>query len=168
VDVIIRRARPSDAFDMGTVWRRAALVGYEGIFPPEAPPLPEGEQIAEDWQRAISTHRAGATVLVACTDGPDPVVVGTIAGMPDSDQSGRGQLNGLYVDPGHWGRGIGHALHDAALDHFRHIGIRVAVLWVLEANVHARIMFERWGWQTGPGRRSLFPGVDEIFYLRPV
>jgi GNAT superfamily N-acetyltransferase len=168
VDVIIRVAHPSDALAMGTVWRRAAMVGYEGIFPPEAPELPEPEQIADDWRRAIGADLAGATVLVACQDGPDAAVLGTVAGMPDPDQSGRGHLRGLYVDPGHWGRSIGRALHDAALDHFRRIGIRVGALWVLEDNVHARTIFERWGWQAGSTRREVLPGVDEIFYLRPI
>jgi GNAT superfamily N-acetyltransferase len=166
VDVIIRVAHQSDALAMGTVWRRAAMVGYEGIFPPEAPAFPEPELIADDWRRAIQADLAGATVLVACQDGPDPAVLGTVAGMPDPDQSSRGHLRGLYVDPGHWGRGIGQALHDAALDHFRRIGTRVAVLWVLEANVHARGIFERWGWQPGPGRREMLPDVAEILYLR--
>jgi GNAT superfamily N-acetyltransferase len=164
----IRLAHPTDALAMGTVWHRAALAGYEGIFPPEAPALPTPEDIAEDWRRAIATDLPGAAVLVACQGGPDPVVVGTVAGMPDPDQSSRGHLRGLYVDPGYWGRGVGRALHDAVLVHFQRIGVRVAGLWVLEANVHARSMLERWGWQPGPGRRPLFPGVDEIFYMRHI
>jgi GNAT superfamily N-acetyltransferase len=164
--MIIRRAHLSDALAMGTVWYRAAMVGYEGIFPPEAPALPEPAQIADDWRRAISAKVAGAVVLVACRTGPDPVVVGTVAGMPDPHESSRGHLRGLYVDPGHWSRGIGRALHEAVMAHFLRIGVRVAGLWVLEANVHARAMYERWGWQPGPGRRTLFPGVDEIFYMR--
>jgi GNAT superfamily N-acetyltransferase len=168
VDVIIRLAQPADAPAMGTVWRRAALVGYDGIFPSSAPPLPEVEEIAEDWRRAINATKAGAVVLVACQEGPDQVVVGTIAAMPDPDESSRGHLRGLYVDPGHWGRGIGRALHDAALEHFRLTGFRIAALWVLEANVHARSMFERWGWRLASGRRTLYPGVDEVFYLRSV
>ena len=33
---------------MGTVWWRAAMLGYEGIFPPEAPPMPGGEMGDEE------------------------------------------------------------------------------------------------------------------------
>jgi GNAT superfamily N-acetyltransferase len=166
VNVIIRFARHEDAPAMGTVWRRAALVGYEGIFPPSAPPLPDVEEIAEDWRQAISASKAGAVVLVACLEGPDEVVVGTVAAMPDGEESSRGHLRGLYVDPGHWSRGIGRALHDTAVEHFRLAGFRIAALWVLEANVHARSMLERWGWRLAAGRRTLYPGVDEVFYLR--
>ena len=36
-DVLIRTATLDDVVPMGTLWLRAALAGYEGIFPPEAP-----------------------------------------------------------------------------------------------------------------------------------
>jgi GNAT superfamily N-acetyltransferase len=168
VDLIIRVAQLEDALAMGTVWRRAAMVGYDGIFPPSAPAFPEPEEIADDWRRAITADLTGAAVLVACHDGPDQVILGTIAAMPDADESTRGHLRGLYVDPGHWGRGIGRALHDTALEHFHHAGFRVAAGWVLEANVHVRAMAERWGWRLAPGRRTLYPGVTEVLYLRSV
>ena len=36
-DVLIRTATLDGVVPMGTLWLRAALAGYEGIFPPEAP-----------------------------------------------------------------------------------------------------------------------------------
>jgi hypothetical protein len=56
--------------------------------------------------------------------------------------------------------------HDAALDHLRLTGHRVVALWVLEANVRARSMYERWGWHATPARQSVYAGVDEVLYLR--
>jgi GNAT superfamily N-acetyltransferase len=164
LDVFIRWATIDDVGAMGTVWLRAALVGYDGIFPPEAA-QPTAAELAERWRRAIAEGRSGAAVLVA-SHGPDQTVVGTVAAVPDVEDSYRGYLHGLYVDPGHWGRGIGRRLHDTALDHLRAYGSRVGALWVLEANVRARSMYERWGWQATPTRQTAFPGVDEIFYLR--
>ena len=165
VDVTVRPAEPADTQAMGSVWLRAALVGYEGIFPPEAP-MPTVEAVAEDWRLAIERPWGRAAYFVALDSGPDRRVVGTVAAVPDPDESVRGHLQALYVDPGHWGRGIGRALHDVALDHLRASGFRVAVLWVLEANVRARAMYERWGWRAAPARQSDFPGIDEICYLR--
>jgi GNAT superfamily N-acetyltransferase len=165
VDISIRAAQLEDANAMGTVWWRAAMLGYEGIFPPEAPPMPPPEEVAQEWRRAILSLRAGGVVFVACLWDPDRTIVGTVAAVPDPDESSRGHLRALYVDPGSWGRGVGRALHDAALTHFQTIGFRVAILWVLEGNVRARAMWERWGWQPGPTRSTDYPGVNEICYL---
>jgi GNAT superfamily N-acetyltransferase len=162
--VTIRAATFDDAAAMGTVWLRAALVGYEGIFPPDAP-KPTADELAERWRRAIAEGRTGAAVLVACHNGPDRTVVGTVAAVPDVAEGARAYLHGLYVDPGHWGRGIGRRLHDAGLDHLRHCGHRIVGLWVLEGNLRARAMYERWGWRATPARQAAYPGVDEVFYL---
>ncbi|MGH9260440.1 MAG: GNAT family N-acetyltransferase, partial [Acidimicrobiales bacterium] len=102
---------------------------------------------------------------MACHTGPDGAVVGTIAAMPDPDETSRAQLLRLYVDPGHWGRGIGRRLHDRALGHLQDAGYRVVVLWVLERNVRARAMYERWGWRATPARQTDYPGVTEVCYL---
>jgi GNAT superfamily N-acetyltransferase len=162
--VTIRPAEPGDTSAMGSIWLRAALVGYEGIFPPGAP-MPTVEAVAEDWHVAITQPWGRAAYFVACDATPDQRLVGTVAAVPDPDETSRGHLQALYVDPGHWGRGIGRTLHDAALDHLRRSGFRVAVCWVLEANVRARTMIERWGWRAAPSRQTEVPGVDEICYM---
>ena len=113
---------------MGSVWLRAALIGYEGIFPPGTP-MPAVEAVAEEWHQAITQPWGRAAYFVACDATPEHTVVGTVAAVPDPDETSRGHIQALYVDPGHWGRGIGRALHDAALDHLRASGFRVAVLW---------------------------------------
>src|SRR5215469_5543180 len=43
----------------------------------------------------------------------------------------------LYVDPDHWGRGIGVALVSAACSRLFGLGFRTAILRVLESNVRA-------------------------------
>ena len=146
------------------MWQRAALAGYEGIFPANAP-KPTSEALVERSRQAIASQGYNTMVLVACTAGPEQTVVGTIGAVPDPDESTRAQIVRLYVDPRHWGRGVGRRLHDVALAHLRRAGYRVVVLWVLEANVRARAMYERWGWQATPARHAAHPGVDEICYL---
>lgn len=172
LEVTIRPAEPVDAPAMGAVWHRAALVGYDGILSAGGPPVPSGEVAADGWRREIAARATGALVLVACPADPDRPgepggpVLGTIAVVPDAYDSSRGEVAGLYVDPGHWGRGIGGSLHGAALEHLRWAGYRMAMLWVLEGNVRARSMFERWGWRLTAGRRTDAMGVDELCYLR--
>jgi GNAT superfamily N-acetyltransferase len=76
------------------------------------------------------------------------------------------QVRRLYVDPDHWGCGIGRRLHDRVLEHLRAGGQGVVALWVLEANARARSMYERWGWRSTADRQTVYPGVDEIRYVR--
>ena len=162
--MLIRAAELHDAAAIGTVWQRAALVGYEGIFPPEVP-APSSELLTQRSAQAIAAQGYNTLVLVACHTGPDGQVVGTIAACPDPDETSRAQLLRLYVDPSHWGRGIGRRLHDTALGHLQHAGYRVVVLWVLERNVRARTMYERWGWRATPARQTEYPGITEVCYL---
>ena len=162
--MLIRAAELHDAAAIGTVWQRAALVGYEGIFPPEVP-APSSELLTQRSAQAIAAQGYNTLVLVACHTGPDGQVVGTIAACPDPDETSRAQLLRLYVDSGHWGRGIGRRLHDTALGHLQHAGYRVVVLWVLERNVRARTMYERWGWRATPARQTEYPGITEVCYL---
>jgi ribosomal protein S18 acetylase RimI-like enzyme len=146
------------------VWQRAALVGYEGIFPPDAP-VPTPELLAERSLQAIASQGRNGLVLVACDAGPDRFVVGTISAVADPYEGTRAQIQRLYVDPGYWGRGIGRRLHDQALLHLQRAGYRVVVLWVLEANVRARATYERWGWRITQGRHEEYEGVAEVCYL---
>ncbi len=164
MDIVIRPAEQADAPAIGTVWQRAALVGYEGIFPPAAPP-PTPEALTERSRRAIASQGRNGLVLVACLSDPERTVVGTVSAVADPREGSRARLQRLYVDPGYWGRGIGHRLHDRALAHLRGVGFRVVALWVLERNVRARAAYERWGWQPTPSRHSPYPGVVEVCYL---
>lgn len=112
---------------MAAVWLRAALTAYADIFPSEAP-KPTHDSL-------VDTLR-GKQCLVAVDD---DVVVGLV-------EASDGWLSHLYVDPPHWGRGIGGRLHDAALDQLRAQGSDRASLWVLRENAVARSMYERRGW----------------------
>jgi GNAT superfamily N-acetyltransferase len=56
-------------------------------------------------------------------------------------------LDGLYVRPEHWGRGLGRKLHDEVLSRLRKDGSTRCHLWVLEANDRARRFYEGLGWR---------------------
>ncbi len=69
-----------------------------------------------------------------------------------------GWLDGLYVDPAHWGGGAAAGLHDAVLEHARGEGRASVRLWVLEENARARRFYERRGWRLdGTSRVVPFP-----------
>ena len=48
------------------------------------------------------------------------------------------EVLGLYVDPDHWGRGVGSLLHDAVITALRQWPVAIAHLWVLEGNRRAQ------------------------------
>jgi GNAT superfamily N-acetyltransferase len=162
--VLIRRATLDDVVPMGALWLRAALAGYEGIFPPEAP-KPTAAELTERWRHAIVRGPSATAALVAC-HGSHNAVVGTVAAEIERSGPFVAQVRRLYVDPDYWGCGIGRRLHDGVLEHLRAGGGGLVALWVLEANTRARSMYERWGWRSTADRQTVYPGVDEIRYLR--
>jgi len=146
------------------VWQRAALVGYEGLFPPTVPE-PTVDALALRTREAICRQGNRGLVLVACEPSPERKIVGTVSAVVDPHEATRARLQRLYVDPGYWGRGIGRDLHDRVLAQLQGAGFRVVILWVLENNVRARAAYERWGWRLTPARHTQHPGVTEVCYL---
>jgi GNAT superfamily N-acetyltransferase len=74
-------------------------------------------------------------------------VVGVVQIGPDPDDPALGRLRGLYVEPAAQGAGVGTALYEHAVAELRRAGFAEAVLWVFDANGHARGFYERRGWR---------------------
>jgi GNAT superfamily N-acetyltransferase len=141
----IREARPNEAEALAAVQRDASLAALGHIFPPERYPFPLDE-VRQRWREALAAPEL--TVLVA---EDDDVPVG-IAGYRAE------WLDGLYVVPSHWGRGVGRELHDLVLDRLRAAGSERCYLWVLQHNTRARRFYERRGWrENGDTRVVPFP-----------
>lgn len=93
----------------------------------------------------------------------------TTAPSRDPDLTAHGELYALYVDPPHWGRGLGVALVSAARVRLSELGFRNAVLWVLAGNVRAERFYQHDGWASDGLRRTdtvWGVTVDEVRYLR--
>jgi GNAT superfamily N-acetyltransferase len=130
---LIRAARPDEGDALADIQRRASVAGLAHIFPPEQYPYPI-DQIRERWRDALAE---GKSVLVYEDQGE---AVGVALTGPE-------WLDGLYVVPERWGRGVAVALHDAALEDLRRDGFERCHLWVLEGNSRARRFYERLGWR---------------------
>ena len=141
---MIREARADEAETLAEIQREASVAAYPHIFPPELYPYPT-EAVVERWQEALADQEV--TVLVAEEGRP----VGVVMCRPE-------WLDGLYVRPDRWGRGVGRALHDEVLARLRAAGYERCHLWVLEANDRARQLYERLGWrENGDTRVVPFP-----------
>src|SRR5213595_1956420 len=74
-------------------------------------------------------------------------VVGFVAVGASRDDDADGELYAIYVDPEHWGTGVGRKLIHAAETQLRVLAHRDVVLWVFEDNPCARRFYEAAGWQ---------------------
>jgi GNAT superfamily N-acetyltransferase len=141
---VIRDARPDEADELAAIQREASLAAYPHIFPPELYPFPT-DAVQERWREAVADP--ALEVIVADEGRP----VGVVMTRPE-------WLDGLYVLPEWWSRGIGRALHDEVLARQRAGGSTTCHLWVLEHNDRARRFYERLGWhEDGSTREVPFP-----------
>ena len=108
----------------------------------------------ERWRRVLEERPPGAALLVLEEAGR---LLGTAGAGPNRGEEERvGELYSLYVDPEHWGRGLGTRLHDGALTHLGREGWSEAILWVLEGNTGAQRFYERLGWCDDGGRTEVW------------
>jgi len=133
----IRLARAEERPDLEALQRRASLALPEYRVQIEAHPevieVP-AEQIAE------------GQVLVAELGGRIAGFAAVIAG----------ELDGLFVEPDLWGRGIGTALIEAAAHEARIQGLSLTVT----ANSTARLFYEKCGFTLEGERETMFgPGL---------
>ena len=108
---MIREARPDEAEALAMIQRDASLAALAHIFPPELYPYPL-EDVSRRWEDSLGDDEI--TVLVAEEDGAAAGVAGCRAEW----------LDGLYVLPQFWSRGVGRALHDEVLDRLRACRLR--------------------------------------------
>jgi GNAT superfamily N-acetyltransferase len=147
MDVTVRAAEPADARGIARVHVAAWQAGYEGLLPA---PFLAGLSVpkrAARWQGILAEPSdQRARTLVAERGGS---VVGFASVGPSRDDDAdpvSGELWAIYVDPQHWGTGIGHVLHVAALEALQADGATSASLWVLQGNDRATRFYERHGW----------------------
>lgn len=118
----LRLARPEEHGALEDLQRRASLELPEYrdqlLDNPDAIYLPEGQI-------------ANGQVIVAELDGEIAGFAAVVGG----------ELDGLFVEPDLWGRGVGRALADAATHEARNRGLALSVI----ANPRARLFYEHCG-----------------------
>jgi GNAT superfamily N-acetyltransferase len=93
----------------------------------------------------------------------------TIAPTRGDSDGKTGELFALYVDPDHWGRGIGRRLMVEARNRLVDRGFENAVLWVLRGNDRAERFYRSDGWMPDGARREeevWGVAADELRYRR--
>jgi GNAT superfamily N-acetyltransferase len=120
---------------------------------------------SRSWDRLLRQPRG--KVLLAEERG---VVVGFCAVGP-AIESDWGEVFAIYLDPTHWGRGLGRELLAGGERSLVEAGHQRGLLWVLGGNTRARSFYERQGWNLGrPIRIEAIGGADvtEVRYEKPL
>ncbi|MDK1346087.1 GNAT family N-acetyltransferase [Streptomyces sp. 378] len=141
---VIRTVLPAEVADVVALHARARATYYPGGLPQD------GTDWTASWRGAL-TRPDGRVLCV--------VEAGRIIGLasfrvPEDAPADTVKLFQFHVDPGHWRRGVGAALHAACVEEWRADGRREAVLDVHVDNRRAQGFYRRLGWvpeAAGPG-----------------
>lgn len=144
----IRQARPEEYAEIGAV----TVAAYEEF-------LTGAEDNYRDRLRDAEARGRQAELWVATPDDDDgDAILGTVTICPEGSpwrevaQPGEGEFRMLAVSPDARGQGIGEALVDLVLSHFRERGARAVVMSSLNDMAGAHRIYERLGFERLPER----------------
>jgi len=158
----VRICPSDDVALLASVHAETVSFAYASFFPTDAPP-PTAMELQRTWAKRVADPTA--TALVAFNNRRP---IGSVMARRDPDFAPEGQLLGLHVLPDAWGRGVGGALHDAAIELLVEDDYPNAGLWVLAVNQRARRMYEARHWSLRPGTEIMPSGLTEIRYIKPL
>ena len=154
----IRRATSDDAVALARVQIDSWRVAYRGLVPDShldsldyelraqrfrEPPA----QFAEERYLAEQNGEVlGFLTLGECRDG-------------DVDPKTCGEIWAIYLEPGHWRKGIGTSLCRYGERILKARGYRSAMLWVFAGNDQARRFYEAMGFRPDGASKTLNPGA---------
>jgi len=164
--VLIRPARSGEELAVARVHVRSWQAGYRGLFPDGFLDALRPEDRAERYALGGSGPRAPATLLAA--DGDQVAGFVTIGPSRDGDLPDAGEIYALYVDPDHWGGGVGRRLLGRARAELAGRGHPLASLWVLAGNRQAERFYVADGWRADGSVRKEDPWgiVAEVHRFR--
>ncbi|MEP6571180.1 MAG: ribosomal protein S18-alanine N-acetyltransferase [Gemmatimonadota bacterium] len=118
------------------------------------------------FREALATA-GGFGLLAASTASKEDHPLGYLIGRWLLDE---GEVLNLAVAPEYRGVGIGRALLDAGLDHFRSCGVAEVFLEVRESNRHAQELYLANGFRPVGQRKSYYrsPREDALVFRRPL
>lgn len=156
--VSVRDAIAGDLRAMEAAKRDAGIAAWPHIFPAEA--LAQ-LGFPDRWADALARPPARSRVLVGQL-GEEVVGFAILRPSGDDDAGDEiGELDGFYVAPAAWRRGVGRALLAASVEQLRADGFRQATLWTAVDNHRPRRIYETGGWRLdGTVRHRQILGVD--------
>lgn len=148
---VIRTALPAEAEIVAALHRRARSTYYPDGLPDD------GTDWTAGWRTAI--ERSDGQVL--CLVERSRIIGIASFRTPQDAPADTVKLFQFHIDPAHWRRGLGAALHDACVEQWRADARRTAVLDVHVDNARARSFYARQGWIPDPEN----PPAEEDHHL---
>ena len=150
--MLLRPAQPGDEMAVAGVHVRSWQVAYRMLLPQQYLDQLRPEDRASHYDFATSDPQKPHTIVAL--ESESVLGFATTMAARSEDLSGYGELVALYVDPEHWGRGIGLALVQAARAHLVEAGFLKAMLWVLVGNTRADRFYQKDKWLPDGTRRT--------------
>jgi len=158
--MLLRLATPDDHEVVGSV----TVAAYDPFLGGERPDTGYVEQLRDAGRRATE-----AELWVACS--ADGTILGSITICPEGSpwrelaRPGEGEFRMLAVDPAAQGRGVGRALVEHALTHFRSDGASGVVLCSMAEMTSAHALYATLGFAREPALDwSPAPGVELLSF----
>lgn len=163
--MLTRLAEPSDALAVARVHVRSWQAAYRSMLPEEYLARLRPDDRAERYDFASTDPASPKTILAIEEDS----VLGFATTSPsrDHDLPAYGELCALYVDPNHWGQGVGRILVADARRCLLDLGFSRAFLWMMVGNRRADRFYREDDWvPDGASRNESVWGVsvDEVRY----
>ena len=150
---IVRTARPADAGRLGTLEVRSWQYAYRDIFPAGELEKMSPRRRMIRWARRLDGANPAEISLVA--EGDDGVVGYLQCGPSRGGRASAGEIYSVYVDPLHWGCGVGTGLMEVAFD-WMAPRFESTLLWVVRENERARSFYESRGFVEDHGSVKTF------------
>lgn len=156
---VVRDAVAEDAPALARVHRDSWRQAYGGLLDPDYLDSLTVEGLSAQWAHTMAGRTDDRLLVVGAAD--DVRGFAHVGPCHDGDATpGTTELYKLYIHPDWWGRGVGRAVHDAALDRLAAAGSRLVTLWVLGTNTNARRFYEHRGWSLVDGARVQYFGTS--------
>ncbi len=147
-DIKLRHASLEDAFEIARIHIAAWRQAYRGLISDDHLDSLSVTQREAFWRAAI--QRGDTTLILATIQGQIAGWVSIGACRDPGATAQDGEIWAIYIDPAHWGRGIGQALWRAARQQLLQLGYRTASLWVLCENAQAIRFYLAAGFKPDP------------------
>lgn len=163
MDAVVRKARKTDAQQIGNVHYKAWIETYKGL-------------LAETYLATRSPEKS--TALFCKTECQNLVVAeidGNIVGFcgwgafRDTDMnSNMGEIQGIYILDAYKRNHFGQAMLNYALEQLKAEGHNKAALWVLDTNDNAIQFYEKMGFERSVITKAVDLGqtITELLYTR--
>jgi len=147
MNFVIHKAHIADILAIAKMHKKSFVAAYTGLLAKKFLAKITEAGFVERWTQRFKKHKVQTYIAEN-----NNKVIGLIA-FTFSPQKTVGEINLLYVDPGHWHEGIGKKLMLFVVDIMKKYKVKKIHIWVLKKNHKSRLFYESLGAYTKGAER---------------